>query len=75
MTYDNLGIGIAARAGIFQIYALADRFPLTWTKVKVDGSTVPLPAGWSTANIRVGLNLLFGNKMRKREDKPMIEIL
>jgi hypothetical protein len=75
MAYDNLGAGIAARAGIFQVYLLADRIPLTWNKFKSGGTELPLPSGWNVVNLRVGLNLLFGNKIRQREDKPIVEII
>jgi len=70
--YDNLGLGLAARAGVFQLYVLADRIPLTW--FKIENSPVPLPSKWNTLNIRLGLNLVFGNKINQREDKPMIVV-
>ncbi len=70
--YDNLGLGLAARAGVFQLYVLADRIPLTW--FKIENSPVPLPSKWNTLNLRFGLNLVFGNKINQREDKPMIVV-
>jgi len=73
--YDNLGAGIAFRAGIFQFYALADRIPLVWDKLKVDKeNTIPIPAGWNTINLRLGMNIVFGNSTRKKEDKPMVVV-
>ncbi len=73
--YDNLGIGLAARAGIFQIYAIADRIPLAINNLDIGGGTIPMPGNLNIVNFRVGLNLLFGNKIRQREDKPMLEVL
>jgi hypothetical protein len=73
--YDNLGIGLAARAGIFQLYAVADRIPLAINNLDMGGGTIPMPGGLNIVNFRVGLNLLFGNKIRQREDKPMLEVL
>jgi hypothetical protein len=73
--YDNLGIGLAARAGIFQLYAIADRIPLAINNIDTGGGTVPMPGNLNIVNFRVGLNLLFGNKIRQREDKPMLEVL
>jgi hypothetical protein len=73
--YDNLGIGLAARAGIFQLYAVADRIPLAINNLGTGGGTIPMPEGLNIINFRVGLNLLFGNKIRQREDKPMLEVL
>ena len=70
--YDNLGAGMAFRAGIFQLYLMADRIPLSWNKIIVDNSTIPLPLNWNTINLRFGLNLTFGNNVRKRNDKPMV---
>jgi len=73
--YDNLGIGLAARAGIFQLYMVADRIPLAFNDLDTGDSTIPVPPKLNIVNFRVGLNLLFGNKIRQREDKPMLEDL
>ncbi|TAL76032.1 MAG: hypothetical protein EPN88_03140 [Bacteroidetes bacterium] len=71
--FDNLGFGLAFRPGIFQFYMIADRIPVTWNKVKVDSkSTIPLPASWNTINLRLGMNLAFGNRIKKKDDKPMV---
>jgi hypothetical protein len=70
--YDNLGAGLAFRVGIFQIYMLADRIPLTWNRIKVDSNnTIPLPANWNLINLRLGMNLVFGNK---KKDRPMVTV-
>jgi hypothetical protein len=70
--YDNLGAGIAFRAGIFQFYLLADRIPVTWNKIRIDNSSYPLPEIWSSANLRVGMNLAFGYRIKKNSDIPMV---
>jgi hypothetical protein len=72
--FDNLGAGIAFRAGIFQFYLLADRIPVTWNNIKSDNNTIPLPAVWNSANLRLGMNLAFGNRIRKKDDKPMLMV-
>ena len=67
--YDNFGAGIAFRPGIFQFYILADRLPIMWNKIKVADNTIPLPDNWNTINLRFGMNLAFGNRIRKKNDK------
>jgi len=72
---DNLGFGLAFRPGIFQFYLITDRVPLMWNKVKVDSnSTLLLPSNWNLVNFRLGMNLAFGNHIRRSEDRPMIMI-
>src|SRR5450759_3039268 len=70
--FDNLGAGLAFRAGIFQFYMLTDRIPIMWNKIKVDHSTIPLPTSWNTINLRLGMNLAFGNRIKKKDDNPMV---
>lgn len=70
--YDNLGFGLAFKPGCFQFYLLADRIPVTWNKIISEGTTIPLPTSWNTVHIRLGMNLVFGNRAEKKVDKPMI---
>ncbi len=70
--YDNLGAGLAFRAGIVQFYLISDRIPVMWYKIKDKSSTVPIPANWNTFNLRLGMNLVFGNRIKEKSDKPMI---
>ena len=70
---DNLGAGLAFRAGVIQLYMLADRLPITWNKISGD-NTLVMPANWNTINIRLGLNLVFGNRIGKKDDIPMVEV-
>jgi hypothetical protein len=71
--YDNFGAGLALRVGIFQFYMLADRIPVMWNKIKVDSkTTILLPTSWNIINLRLGMNFAFGNRIRKKDDKPMV---
>jgi hypothetical protein len=71
---DNFGAGLAFRAGIFQFYFISDRIPVSWDKLKLDeSSSVVVPSNWNTFNLRLGMNLTFGNKVSKKDDKPMIQ--
>jgi len=70
--YDNFGFGLAFRLGFFQFYALADRIPITWNKILNDGESIPLPENFNTIHARLGMNLVFGNNVKRKNDKPMI---
>jgi hypothetical protein len=70
--FDNIGAGLAFRPGMFQFYILTDRIPIAWNKIKNEDSTIPLPVSWNTINIRLGMNLVFGNNVKKKSDRPMI---
>ena len=72
--YNNLGAGIAFRTGIFQFYLLSDRIPVMWDKIKIDpDNSFILPSRWNTINLRLGINLVFGDSERK-VDKPMLMV-
>ncbi len=64
-TYDNIGAGIAMRFSVFQLYATADRIPLSWNKIVNDKSTVVLPSNWNIVDLRFGMNLVFGLHRKK----------
>jgi hypothetical protein len=70
--YDNLGAGIAFRLGVVQLYFIADRIPLMWNKIIFESGKVDTPANWNMINIRFGLNLVFGNHVKTKSDKPML---
>ena len=72
--YDNLGAGIAFRAGVTQFYILSDRVPVTWTRIKDNNSNVIIPSNWNTVNIRFGMNIVIGNRVREKNDKPMVMV-
>jgi hypothetical protein len=74
-TFDNLGAGLAFRVGIFQLYMLADRIPMVWNRIKSENnSPILLPANWNNFNLRFGLNLTFGNKSKRKSDRPMVTV-
>jgi hypothetical protein len=70
--YDNFGAGLAFRAGITQFYLLTDRIPIMWNRIKDTNSNAVIPANWNTINLRLGMNLVFGNKVKEKSDRPMI---
>jgi hypothetical protein len=71
--YDNLGVGFAFRAGFFQFFTVVDRIPVTWNKIITEsGNKISVPASWNTINTRFGINFVFGNKVKKKDDKPMV---
>lgn len=70
--FDNLGAGLVFRAGIVQFYLISDRIPVVWNKIKDDNGTIPLPSSWNAINLRLGMNLVFGNRIKKKDDKPMV---
>jgi hypothetical protein len=70
--YDNLGAGLAFRAGIAQFYLVSDRIPISWNKISDKNTNIILPANWNTFNLRLGMNLVFGNKSKEKSDRPMV---
>ena len=71
-SYDNLGFGLALRLGIVQIYTVADKIPVVFNQLKFDNSNILVPDSWNTVNFRIGMNLAFGNRVKKKSDKPMM---
>ena len=37
-------------------------------------NSIPVPVSLNTIHFRFGMNLAFGNKLKKKNDKPMIVI-
>jgi Family of unknown function (DUF5723) len=72
--YDNFGAGLAFRAGVTQFYLVSDRIPITWNRISDKSNSFILPANWNTINLRLGMNLVFGNKSREKSDRPMIMV-
>jgi hypothetical protein len=70
--YDNLGAGLGFRAGVTQFYLVTDRIPIMWNRIRNDNSNIIVPAKWNTFNLRMGMNLVFGNRTNEKKDKPMI---
>jgi hypothetical protein len=72
-SYDNLGVGLAFRIGIMQFYTVADKIPIKYNRIMTDNSPdILLPESWNTLNFRIGMNLAFGNRIKKKNDKPMM---
>jgi hypothetical protein len=69
-SYSNLGIGLGLRLGIGQFYLITDHIPttfnqLTWTESESgELRSVKVPSNWNMFNMRLGFNLVFGNKPR-----------
>ena len=72
--YDNLGAGLAFRAGVTQFFLVSDRIPIMWNKIKDNNSNYFFPATWNTFNLRLGMNLVFGNRTKEKSDKPMLVV-
>jgi len=77
-SFDNLGLGLAVKAGPAQMYLIADKIPLKWDRIYVqDQATngyngVSLPLNLSMLSLQAGVNITFGNPVNKKTDKPML---
>lgn len=78
-SYNNLGFGLAFKAGFAQIYIIADKIPVSWEKyyIKKPGSSdymnLPLPGSLNVLNLQLGLNIAFGKPASKKTDTPMLQ--
>jgi hypothetical protein len=45
-----------------------------WNRIKDDSNNIIFPANWNTFNLRLGMNLVFGNRIKEKKDKPMIMV-
>ncbi len=75
-SFNNIGAGFGVRLGPLQLYTIADRIPLTFNELILpdgDGASIFLPDNWNTMSLRFGLNLVFGNRIKKRSDAPMLQ--
>jgi hypothetical protein len=77
-SYNNLGLGMAVKAGPVQIYLIADKIPLSWDKVYFQNSGtntyngVNMPSNLSMLSLQAGVNIVFGRPVNKKTDKPML---
>jgi hypothetical protein len=77
-SYNNLGLGLAVKAGPAQIYLIAEKIPLSWDKIyiKNTGSSnykgVNIPVNLSMLSMQAGVNIVFGKRVNKQTDKPML---
>ena len=77
-SYDNLGLGLAVKAGPAQIYLIADKIPLSWDKIYIQRSGTNTykgynaPSSLSMLSLQAGVNIVFGKPVNKKIDKPML---
>lgn len=73
-TFNNLGFGLAFRAGPMQIYTILDQIPLSWDRITFPDADkpVPVPDRIDYINFRFGMNLVFGKVKQKKADVPML---
>ena len=73
-TYNNFGMGLALKAGPFNMYLISDNVPLTYVREVSSNSLIPNTL--RTVNFRMGFNLMFGCRNRKQakafKDVPLI---
>ncbi|HVN59238.1 MAG TPA: DUF5723 family protein [Bacteroidales bacterium] len=75
-SYNNLGFGMAVKAGVAQIYILADKIPVSWDKYKFSdnaSSSVPLPQNFNMISFQFGINIVFGKQVAKKADVPVLQ--
>ena len=61
-SYNNIGVGVAAKLGPFQIYAVSDNI------LAMNPNTAQL------ANVRFGMNMMFGCRKKKAKKKDVCKI-
>jgi hypothetical protein len=77
-SYNNLGLGLAVKAGPAQIYLIADKIPLSWDKIYIEDSGnntykgINVPSNLSMLSMQFGVNIVFGGTVNKKTDKPML---
>lgn len=71
-SYNNLGFGLAVKAGFAQLYLTADKIPLSWDKVYLNNRMQNLPENLSMLTLQLGLNIIFGKPVTKKTDTPML---
>jgi len=82
-SYNNFGFGMSFKAGPGQIYIIADKIPVNWSKLYIEKggggySGIPLPENWNMMSFQMGFNISFGKVERVNKtvspklDKPMI---
>jgi hypothetical protein len=74
-TYSNFGLGLGLKLGPLNMYIISDYIPMFRDEIPQEGSSfaIPLPVDMYNANLRFGLNLVFGCNKAKRmgRDKPI----
>ena len=59
--WGNLGLGLNLRAGIFNMYILADYIPLSYTRLHTENSKILIPNKAQCVNLQVGWTWNIGN--------------
>jgi len=77
-TFNNVGFGLSLRGGPIQFYFVTDKlfYKLSRFNFPNDGqasSSILLPSNLSSFNFRFGLNLVFGCKVKRPNDRPLIQ--
>lgn len=74
-TYSNFGVGLGLKFGPLNMYVISDYIPMFRDDIPSDDLpfAIPLPVDMHNANLRFGLNLVFGCNKAKRmsQDKPL----
>lgn len=78
-SYDNLGLGMSFKAGPVQLFLIADKIPIKWSKFYTGNedsgyNRVSLPQNWNVMSLHLGLNISFGKIAGKKVDKPMVVV-
>ncbi len=70
-TFNNFGVGLALKAGPFNLYIISDNIPLVYAREINENIIIPHKA--RTVNFRIGLNLVFACQKDKRKygDLPL----
>jgi hypothetical protein len=64
--WSNLGAGLSFRTGFSQFYFLTDRIPLSFNRITDNkGQGFIIPSSFNNFNFRLGMNLVFGNRIKK----------
>ncbi|MEA1897297.1 MAG: DUF5723 family protein [Bacteroidota bacterium] len=76
-TYNNVGFGLSLRGGPIQFYFVTDKlfYKLSRYSIPNEGTNptnIILPSNLSSFNFRFGLNLVFGCKPKRPNDRPLI---
>lgn len=76
-TYNNIGFGLSLRGGPIQFYFVTDKLFYKLSRYSIpnegaDPTNILLPSNLSSFNFRFGLNLVFGCKAKRPNDRPLI---
>lgn len=60
--WNNIGLGLNLRVGMFNMFLAMDYIPLNWAKMTVaeGGNAIPIPYGTQRVNVQMGMNWNIG---------------